>query len=100
MSKVAFAIAIMAVVTYSTRVLPLIIFKEKIKSNFVKSFLYYIPYTVLSAMAFPQILFSTPSIYSAIAGLCVALVLAFFEMGLVTVATCAVIAVLVVQYFV
>ncbi len=99
MSKVMLAIAIMSVVTYSTRVLPLILFKEKIKSNFIKSFLYYIPYTVLAAMTFPQILYSTPSIYSAIAGLIVALVLAFFELGLVTVATGAVITVLLVQYF-
>ena len=98
-NKVALAIAIMAVVTYLTRVLPLILFKEKIKSNFIKSFLHYIPYTVLAAMTFPQILFSTPSIYSGVAGLIVALVLAFFEMGLVTVATGAVIGVLVVQYF-
>jgi len=33
-TKVALAIAIMAVVTYLTRVLPLVLFKEKIKSNF------------------------------------------------------------------
>lgn len=40
-------ILVMAGVTYLIRVLPLALFKKKIESKFVKSFLYYVPYAVL-----------------------------------------------------
>lgn len=79
-------IAVMAGVTYLVRMLPLVIFRKKIKNQFIKSFLYYIPYAVLAAMTFPAIFSSTGSVWSAAAGLAVALVLAFWERGLVTVA--------------
>lgn len=79
-------IAVMAGVTYLVRMLPLVIFRKKIKNQFIKSFLYYIPYAVLAAMTFPAIFSSTGSVWSAVAGLAVALVLAFWERGLVTVA--------------
>ena len=69
-------IIIMAGVTYLTRMLPMVIFKKKIESTFIKSFLYYIPYAVLGAMTFPAILSSTSSVYSAIAGAAVAIILA------------------------
>lgn len=79
-------IAVMAGVTYLIRMLPLVIFRKKIQNRFIKSFLYYIPYAVLAAMTFPAIFSSTGSVWSAVAGLFVALVLAFFEKGLLTVA--------------
>jgi branched-subunit amino acid transport protein len=65
--------------------------------RFIQSFLYYIPYAVLAAMTIPAIFTSTGNIYSALAGLAVALVVAFFEKGLVTVALSACGAVLVVE---
>lgn len=78
--------AVMAGVTYLVRMLPLVVFRKKIKNKFIKSFLYYIPYAVLAAMTFPAVFSSTGSIWSAVAGLIVALLLALFEKGLVTVA--------------
>lgn len=87
------AVLIMAVVTYLPRVFPLIIFKGKIKSKFIRSFLSYVPFAVLGAMTFPSILYSTQHINSAIAGLVVALVLAYLERGLTTVAISAILAV-------
>lgn len=48
-------IAVMAGVTYAIRVLPLVLFRKEIKSTFVRSFLYYIPYAVLGAMTFPAV---------------------------------------------
>ncbi len=80
------SIVIMAMVTYLIRMLPLAAVRGKIKSRFVLDFLYYIPYAVLSAMTFPAIFYSTSSIISASVGLLIALVLAFFERGLMTVA--------------
>ena len=67
-------------------------FKKKIQNRFIRSFLAYVPYAVLAAMTFPAILFSTAeavtvqSVVSAAAGLLVALVLAYKDKGLLTVA--------------
>lgn len=88
-SRLALFVLVMSGVTYLIRMLPLAIFHKEIKSKFLKSFLYYVPYAVLAAMAFPAILGSTASIYSALAGLTVAAVLAYFEKGLLTVAAAA-----------
>ena len=84
--KLACYIAVMAGVTYLIRALPLVLFRKKIENRFISSFLYYIPYAVLAAMTIPAIFSSTGNIYSALAGLAVALVVAFFEKSLVTVA--------------
>ena len=79
-------IAIMAGMTYLIRVSPMVIFRKKIESNRIKSFLYYIPYTVLAAMTFPAIFSSTQSEIEAIAGCGVAVLLAYFKRGLLVVA--------------
>ena len=43
-------IGVMALVTYLIRLLPLVLFTQKINNVFVRSFLYYVPYAVLGAM--------------------------------------------------
>lgn len=87
--KLLIYIAIMALVTYLIRCLPIMVFRKKIKSRFVQSFLYYVPYAVLGAMTFPAIFYATGSVFSASAGLAVALVLAFFNRSLIVVALSA-----------
>ncbi len=82
-------IGVMAGVTYCIRMLPMVVFRKKIKSKFFKSLLYYTPYAVLGAMTFPAIFYSTGSIPSALAGLAAALILAFFDRSLITVALAA-----------
>lgn len=82
-------VAVMAGVTYLIRMIPFTFFKKKIKSRFVRSFLYYIPYAVLSAMTFPAVFYATGSFYTALAGTAVALVLAFFNLPLIVVALAA-----------
>lgn len=84
--KLFLYIFVMAGVTYLIRMLPLVIFKKKIENRFIRSFLSYIPYAVLAAMTFPAILSSTGSTLSAAVGLLVALVTAYFELGLLPVA--------------
>lgn len=49
-------ILVMALVTYAVRVIPLTIFRRPVKSRFIRSFLYYVPYATLSVMTFPAIL--------------------------------------------
>lgn len=83
------SVAVMALVTYLIRMLPLSIFRKKIKSRFVLDFLYYVPYAVLAAMTIPSVFYSSNSVLNAAAGFLVAAVLAFFERGLLTVAVCA-----------
>lgn len=85
-ASVAMYIIVMAGVTYLIRMLPFVIFRKKIKSRFVKDFLYYVPYAVLGAMTIPAVLFSTGNIISAVIGLAAALVLAFRGKGLLPVA--------------
>ena len=46
-------IAVMAIVTYLIRMIPLTAFRKKIKNKYIKSFLYYVPYTCLTAMTLP-----------------------------------------------
>lgn len=84
--RLFFYILVMAGSTYLIRMLPLVIFKKKITNRFFRSFLFYIPYTVLAAMTFPAILGATETPVSAAAGLAVALVTAYFELGLLPVA--------------
>ena len=77
---------VMAVSTYLIRALPFTLFQGKIKNKRVQAFFDYIPYSVLSAMTFPAILFSTGSVLAAGAGFTVALFLAWKGKSLLTVA--------------
>lgn len=87
--RILAAIAVMALVTYLPRMLPLALFKRRITSPLLQSFLYYVPYAVLAAMTFPEVLYSTSSLVSALAGLAVALLLAYRGRSLLTVALSA-----------
>ncbi len=87
--SIAIYIAVMAIVTYLIRALPFAFFRKKIKSKFIKSFLYYVPYAVLSAMTIPAIFYSTGNIYTSIAGTVAALVLAYFNLPLIVVSLAA-----------
>ena len=85
------SIFVMALITYLIRVLPLTLFRKKIKSKFINSFLYYIPYTVLAALTFPAIIQSTGNTLIAVIATIFAIILAYFDLGLVIVAIGAII---------
>ncbi len=85
----AIAIGIMAVVTYIPRMVPLALFRKKIKNPFICSLLTYMPYSILAAMVFPDIFTSTSHLISGIAGTAVALILAYHKRSLLTVALSA-----------
>ena len=84
-----FMLAVMALVTYLVRMVPLTFFNRRITNRFLRSFLYYVTYAVLGAMTFPEIFFSAGSVWAGIFGGAVALVLAFFGQSLLTVALSA-----------
>lgn len=79
----------MAVVTYLIRMLPLTVFRREIKSRFLQNFLNYIPYAVLGAMTFPDILYCTDSLWTALCGMIAAVLLAWRGKSLLTVAIAA-----------
>lgn len=88
-------IAVMAGVTYLVRVIPFTLFRNQIKSAFIKSVLYYLPYTVLSAMTLPAIFYSTGNLTTAIVGTAIAVIVAFFDKPLIIVALAAALSALV-----
>ncbi len=95
-------VLVMAGVTYLIRMLPLTAFRKQIKIRFVRSFLAYVPYAVLTAMTLPDVLYSTgyasggdaQPLYAALCGLAVAIVMALRGRSLLTVAigACAAVA--------
>ena len=91
------SIFVMAGCTYLIRMIPMAFFRKKITNQWVQSFLYYVPYAVLAAMTFPAIFSSTGSTISAWAGCVAAVLLAYFNKGLLTVAVGASAVVFVVQ---
>ena len=96
---VAFIIYLLAMagVTYLLRLLPILFVRHKIQSRFLRSFLYYVPYSVLTVMTVPAIFSSTAWLFSALAGFTVAVILACFKRGLLVVSASAVGAVLVAE---
>ncbi len=95
MRNIVIYIAIMAIVTYLIRMLPIMVFRKKIKSRFFKSFLFYVPYAVLGAMTFPAIFYSTGDTVSAVCGAVAALLTALKTKQLTIVAAAAAIAALI-----
>lgn len=80
------ALAAMFLASYIPRAVPLLFFRKPIQSRFWLSFLYYIPYAVLSALTFPAIFYSTGSTRTAVIGTLAALAMSFYKINLAIVA--------------
>ena len=92
-------ILVMALVSYVIRTLPLTLIRREIKNQFLRSFLFYVPYVTLAVMTFPSILSATSSPVSAWIGFAAALVLAWLGKGLLPVACVACAAVFLSELF-
>ena len=90
-------LAILSGSTNLIRVIPFVAIKDKINNRFIQSFLYYIPYAVLTAMTLPAVLYATDFILSALAGLLVAVLFALRNKSLTVVAIAACMTVFVVE---
>lgn len=85
--------------TYLIRAIPFVLVKKKLENRFIRSFLYYIPYAVLTAMTIPAAFYATDHILSAAIGIVVAIVLALRKKSLTTVAVFACAAVFIAERF-
>ena len=83
--------------TYLIRAIPFAVINRKIDNRFIKSFLYYIPFAVLTAMTFPAILYATDDVISATVGFIVAILFALKGKSLTTVAVAACVAVFAIE---
>ena len=86
-------ILIAFLVIYAIRVLPLTLIRKPLKSRFLRSFLYYVPYVTLAVMTFPAIIQATVLPAAGIAALAVGIAAALLGGSLLTVAgaCCAVV---------
>lgn len=84
-----FAIAVMAGVTYTIRLLPFILLRREIKQPHIRAFLHYVPYATLTAMTLPAAITDAPTLLSGSLGVIVAVILALRGYSLVLVAAIA-----------
>lgn len=92
-------ILVMAGVSYAIRALPLTVFRKPIKSRFIQSFLYYVPYVTLAVMTFPAILDATQSPVSGAAALVIGLAAAWLGADLFKTAVTCCVVVFVLEFF-
>lgn len=87
--KVYLYILVMALVTYLIRAVPFVLFRKQIKSRFIKSLLFYLPYAVLTAMTIPDIFTATGNAFTSAVGCLAAIAFALLGKSLLTVAVAA-----------
>lgn len=97
-STAGLMLAVMALTTYAIRVTPMAIFHRKLENRWFKDFMFYIPFCVLAAMTFPDVIYSTKSLTSGIVATVVALIMSWRKRDLLTVAIGAVAAAVLVEY--
>ena len=92
-------IAVMSLVSFAVRVLPLTLIRGQIPSRFIRSFLYYVPYVTLAVMTFPAIVEATQAPLAGVLALAAGVVLAWLGAGLFPVSVVCCLVVLVTELF-
>ncbi len=80
------SVLVMIVASYLPRFIPLVFCRKKVKSVFLRSFLFYMPYAVLAGLTFPAIFYATDNVIVSAIGTAVALILSFFRCNMALVA--------------
>ena len=93
-------IAVMALVSYTIRILPLTLIRKPIKNQFIQSFLYYVPYVTLSVMTFPAIIDATQTPAAGILALAAGIILSLLGKSLFTVAGVCCVVVFAAEFFI
>ena len=93
-------IAVMALVSYTIRILPLTLIRKPIRNRFIQSFLYYVPYVTLAVMTFPAIIHATQTPISGAVALGAGIIAAWLGVGLFPVSVICCLLVFVIEIFV
>ena len=93
-------IAVMALVSYTIRILPLTLIRKPIRNRFIQSFLYYVPYVTLAVMTFPAIIHATQTPISGAVALAAGIIAAWLVAGLFPVSVICCALVFVIEIFV
>ena len=93
-------IAVMALVSYTIRILPLTLIRKPIRNRFIQSFLYYVPYVTLAVMTFPAIIHATQTPISGAVALTAGIIAAWLGAGLFPVSVICCALVFVIEIFV
>ncbi len=91
-------ILIMFAVSYVIRALPVTLIRRKIRSPFLRSFLYYVPYVTLAVMTFPAIMDSTQTPVAGLLALAAGIAAAWFGASLFQVASLCCVVVLLAEF--
>lgn len=91
-------LAVMALTTYLIRVTPMAVFHKKLENQWFKDFMFFIPFCVLSAMTFPDVIYSTKSLTSGIVATVVAIIMSWRRRDLLVVAIGAVVAAVLTEF--
>lgn len=98
MNSLFIYISLMAITVFLIRVLPLTLIQKQIKSRFIRSFLYYVPYITLSVMTFPAMMDSTINPLAGVIALIVGIFFAYKEKGLFKVTVIVCLTVLIIEF--
>lgn len=86
------------IVTYLIRILPLTLIRKPIENQFIKSFLFYVPYVTLAVMTFPAIIDATQIPIAGLIALVMGIIASWMGAGLFLVASISCIVVFVMEW--
>lgn len=98
-SNIYLSILVTALVTYAVRVLPLTLIRKPIRSRFLRTFLFYVPYVTLAVMTFPAIIEATNVKAAGVAALLIGIFMAWKGQSLIKVAVSCSLAVFLMELF-
>lgn len=91
---------LMVLVTNLLRILPVTLIRKRINNQFLRSFLYYVPYVTLAVMTFPAIMEATQSPLAGILAFVIGIAGAWLGLGLLPEAVLCCVVVLVTEFLV
>lgn len=97
--RIIISILVMILTTFMIRVIPLTLFRKPVKSRFIKSFLYYVPYVTLSVMTVPAIIEATENPLIGLSALIIGMIGAYKGLKLLPVAIICCLSVFILQLF-
>ena len=86
--KTWLSLAVMIVVIYCVRMLPMVLLRKEIRNIHLRSFLFYVPYVTLAVMTFPAIIQATEHPVAGLLALIAGLIAAWMNKDLFIVAAC------------